>query len=157
MQAAEMLARLNAEIAAWQSLHDILAEEEQALVDGDADRLAPLHAAKLQQLQAVSDHARNRVSDLRLAGHSPDRAGMAAWLAKLGEPELKARWQRLGELEQQTQAVNQRVGVLVDMRLGATRQALNVLMHAAAGAAGGLYDTDGLAVGAPTGKPLTAA
>lgn len=157
MSAAEMLTRLNAEIAAWQSLHDTLVAEEQALVDGDADRLAPLHAAKLQQLQAVSDHARNRVSDLQLAGYRPDRAGMAAWLAKLGEPELGVRWQRLGELEQQTQAVNQRVGVLVDMRLGATRQALNVLIHAAAGAAGGLYDTDGLAVGAPTGKPLTAA
>ncbi|MFN3752100.1 MAG: flagella synthesis protein FlgN [Thiobacillus sp.] len=157
MPAAEVLARLNAEIAAWQSLHDILTEEERALVDGDAERLAPLHTAMLQQLQAVSDHARNRVSDLQLAGYRPDRAGMAAWLAKLGQPELGACWQRLGDLEQQTQAINQRIGVLVDMRLGATRQALNVLMHAAAGAAGGLYDTDGLAVGASTGKPLTAA
>ncbi|MFP5410627.1 MAG: flagella synthesis protein FlgN [Gammaproteobacteria bacterium] len=157
MSAAEVLTRLNVEIAAWQGLFDTLTEEEQALVAGDADRLGPLNAAKLQQLQTVSDHARNRLSDLQLAGFSPDRAGMEAWLAKLGQRELKTRWQQLGELEQQTQAINQRVGALIDLRLGATRQALNVLVHAAAGAGGGLYDTDGLAVSGLGGKPLTAA
>lgn len=157
MSPAEVQDRLNAEGRAWQALLDTLAQEEQALVAGEADRLAQLNTAKLQQLQAVSDHTRNRLSDLQLAGFSPDRAGMEAWLAKLGQPHLKARWTQLGELEAQTQALNQRIGALIDMRLGATRQALNVLIHAAAGAGGGLYDNDGLAVGAPTGKPLTAA
>lgn len=157
MPAAETLARLTAETAAWQALVDTLADEEQALLAGEADRLATLNAAKLKQLQTVSDHARNRLSDLQLAGHTADRAGMEAWLAQLGRPELNARWQQMTALEQQAQALNQRVGALIEMRLGATRQALNVLIHAAAGQGGGLYDNDGLAVGAPTGKPLTAA
>lgn len=157
MSAAEVLDRLNAETQAWRTLHATLVAEEQALVEGDADRLPKLNSAKLQQLQTVSDHARNRLADLQLAGYSPDRAGMDAWLAKLGQPDLKTRWQQLGVLEAETQAINRRIGVLVDLRLGATRQALNVLVHAAAGAGGGLYDTDGLAVSGLGGKPLTAA
>lgn len=157
MSTAEVLDRLNAETEAWRTLHATLTAEEQALVEGDADRLPKLNTAKLQQLQAVSDHARNRLADLQLAGFSPDRAGMDAWLAKLGQPELKTRWQQLGALEAETQAINRRVGALIDLRLGATRQALNVLIHAAAGASGGLYDPDGLAVSGHGGKPLTAA
>jgi flagella synthesis protein FlgN len=157
MSPADVLARLTTETAAWQALLATLLEEEQALVEGEADRLGALNAAKLKHLQAVSEHARNRQADLALAGHGSDRAGMEAWLAQLGQPELKTRWQQLGELEQQAQAANQRVGALVDLRLGATRQALNVLVHAAAGAGGGLYDPDGLAVSGLGGKPLTAA
>lgn len=156
MSPAEMLTRLSAECTAWQALVDTLQEEEQVLVAGEADRLAKLNTAKLRQLQAVSEHARNRQSDLNLAGHSSDRAGMDAWLKQLGLPELRVRWQQLTDLEQQAQALNQRVGALIDMRLGATRQALNVLIHAASNQ-GGLYDNDGLAVAAHKGKPLTAA
>lgn len=156
MSAADLLARLKAETAAWQALSETLTQEEAALVAGDADALPALGAAKLRQLQAAADHARNRLADLQLAGYGADRAGMEAWLATLGQPDLHARWQQLGELEQQTQAINQRVGTLIEMRLGATRQALNVLIHAATNQAG-LYDQDGLAVAARSGKPLTAA
>jgi len=42
------------------------------------------------------------------------------------------------------------------MRLTSTRQALNVLIHAATNQ-GGLYDQAGQAVTAHPGKPLTAA
>lgn len=157
MSAADLLARLKTETAAWQALADTLTQEEAALVAGDADPLAALGAAKLKQLQAVGDHARNRLADLQRAGYSADRAGMEAWLDRLGQPELRACWQRLGELERQTQAINERVGTLIDMRLGATRQALNVLLHAASSQGAGLYDNDGLAVSGLGGKPLTAA
>lgn len=157
MSAAELLAQLDAELAAWQALSDTLTQEEEALVGGDADALAALGEAKLRQLQAVGDHARNRLTALQRAGHTADRAGMERWLARLGDAALGMRWQQLSQLEQQTQAINQRVGALIDMRLGATRQALNVLMHAAAGAGAGLYDNDGLAVTGLGGKPLSTA
>jgi flagella synthesis protein FlgN len=155
-QTASPVARLSEEYAAWQALLQTLQEEEQALVDGDADRLASLSATKLARLQAVSDHARNRHSDLLAAGHTPDRAGMGTWLAQQGQPGLPTRWQQLCDMEQTAQATNQRIGALIEMRLGATRQALNVLIHAASGQ-GGLYDNEGLAVAARKGKPLTAA
>lgn len=157
MSAAELLAQLNAELSAWRALSDTLTQEEAALVAGDADALAALGDAKLKQLEAVSEQARSRLAALQRAGYAPDRAGMESWLGAVGAPELRSRWQALVGLEHETQALNQRIGALIEMRLGATRQALNVLMHAAAGAGAGLYDNDGLAVSGLGGKPLTAA
>jgi flagella synthesis protein FlgN len=115
-----------------------------------------LYATKLSQLQTVSDYGRSRQAELVGAGHATDRAGMDAWLAQHEQPGLRACWQRLCDMEQDAQATNQRIGTLIEMRLGATRQALNVLVHAASGQ-GGLYDNEGLAVAARKGKPLTAA
>ncbi len=54
-----LIARLTVENAAWQALLNVLQEEEQALIEGEADRLALLNTAKLAQLQTVSDLARS--------------------------------------------------------------------------------------------------
>jgi len=151
-----LIAQLTAESAAWQALLNVLGEEEQALVDGEADRLAQLIASKLEQLQTLSNLAHARHDELLAAGHTADHAGMNAWLAQHGQPELRTRWQQLCEMEQEAQAMNQRIGSLIELRLTSTRQALNVLVHGAAGQ-GGLYDQAGLAVTAYKGKPLTAA
>lgn len=151
-----LLARLKAENLAWQALLDVLQDEEQALIAGDADRLALLNTAKLAQLQCVSDHARGRHGELLAAGHTPNHAGLVAWLAQIGLPDLNTRWQRLCTMERDAQAMNQRIGSLIELRLAASRQALNVLVHSATHQ-GGLYDHAGLAVSAHKGKPLTAA
>ena len=151
-----LLARLKAENLAWQALLDVLQDEEQALIAGHADRVALLNTAKLAQLQSVSDHARGRHGELLAAGHTPNHAGMDAWLAQIGLPDLNTRWQRLCTMERDAQTMNQRIGSLIELRLAATRQALNVLVHSATHQ-GGLYDHAGLAVSAHKGKPLTAA
>ena len=153
---ASMLARLNLENVAWQTLMQVLRDEEQALIDGAADRLAPLNASKLVQLEAVSDHARSRLADLRATGHTPDHAGMDAWLTRDERPESRRTWQQLCEMEREAQAINQRIGALIELRLSTTRQALNVLVHSATRQSG-LYDHAGLAVASHKGKPLTAA
>ncbi len=151
-----LTAKLAVEGAAWQALLNVMGEEERALVDGEADRLAPLNASKLAQLQTLSNLAHTRHDELQTAGHTPDHAGMDAWLAQHGEPEHRSRWQLLCDMEQQARALNQRIGVLVDMRLVSTRQALNVLVHAAT-SQNGLYDHAGQSVTAAKGKPLAAA
>lgn len=148
--------KLTTESAAWQALLNVMAEEEQALVDGEADRLARLNASKLAQLQTLNNLARTRLDALVAAGHTPDHAGMEAWLTQHNQPVQHANWQHLRQLEQQAQAMNQRIGTLIDMRLSSTRQALNVLIHAATNQ-GGLYDQAGMSVAARNGKPLTAA
>lgn len=153
---AVLLARFAAETAAWQALLDMLEQEERALIDGAADRLAQLNASKLAQMQTLGTLARARHDALVAAGHPPDHGGMSAWLAEHGESEHRSQWQRLCDMEQQAQALNQRIGALIDLRLASTRQALNVLIHAAT-RRNGLYDQDGLAVAAQHGKPLTAA
>lgn len=155
-ESPSLIAQLAAESAAWQALLNLLQQEEQALVEGNADLVAKLTPAKLTQLQTVGSHARIRHDALQAAGSSPDRAGMDAWVAQHGKPEHHARWQQLCLLEEQAQAMNQRIGALIEMRLSSTRQALNVLIHAAT-SQGGLYDQAGLSVAAHSGKPLTAA
>lgn len=151
-----MMAKLTRESAAWQALLNVLGEEERALVDGEADRLAQLNASKLAQLQTLGDLARARHADLLAAGHTPDHAGMAAWLAQLDQPEPLTRWRQLCEMEQQAQVMNQRIGTLIDLRLASTRQALNVLIQAATNQ-GGLYDQAGQSVAEGNGKRIIAA
>ena len=151
-----LIAKLTVESAAWQALLNVLGEEERALVDGKADYLAQLNASKLTQLQTLGNLAHARHDELLAAGHTPDHAGMNAWLAQHGQPEHRACWRQLCDMEQQVQAMNQRIGTLIEMRLAATRQALNVLIHAATHQ-NGLYDQAGHSVAANKGKPLTAA
>ncbi|MHB1259601.1 flagella synthesis protein FlgN, partial [Thiobacillus sp.] len=151
-----LIAKLTVEGAAWQALLNVMGEEERALVDGEADRLAPLNASKLAQLQTLSHLARERYVELQAAGCTPDLAGMDTWLTRHGQPEHLARWQQLCDMEQRARALNQRIGTLIDMRLASTRQALNVLVHAAT-SQNGLYDQAGQSVAASKGKPLAAA
>lgn len=150
-----LVAKLKGECAAWQALLNVLETEEQALIDGEADLLPQLNAAKLTQMQSLSNLAQVRHDDLIAAGYRPDPAGMDAWLNQ-HEPLLLAHWAQLQALEKQAQATNQRIGVLIDLRLNSTRQALNVLVHAAT-SQGGLYDQAGMSVASRNGKPLTAA
>lgn len=149
-------AGLAAENAAWVALLGTLADEERALIDGDADRLATYNVTKLERLHATSDLTRSRLASLRATGFSPDAAGMEAWLSRHGSAAARADWRSLQVLEDEARACNQRVGKLIEMRLAATRQSLNVLMHAATGR-NGLYDQAGQAVAARASKPLTAA
>ena len=151
-----LTAQLSAENAAWQAMLNVLGEEERALVNGEADRLAPLNASKLNQLQTLSKLSRARHDGLLAAGHTPDHAGMDTWLAQLGQPEHHASWKQLCELEHKARETNQRIGALIDMRLTSTRQALNVLIHSAK-RQDGLYDQEGLSVAGRKGKPLTTA
>lgn len=152
----KLASQLTAENAAWLALIGVLGEEERALVDGDADRLPALNATKLDRLHAASELARARLAALREAGFTPDSGGMGNWLAQHGTPTARTDWHSLRVLENEARASNARVGKLIEMRLAANRQALNVLMHAATGK-GGLYDQAGQAVAAHASKPLTAA
>jgi len=151
-----LVVKLKVECAAWQALLNVLGEEERALVEGEADRLGKLNTSKLEQLQTLRNLAHARHDELLASGHTPDHAGMDAWLSQHGQSEQHIQWQQLREMEHQAQAMNQRIGALIDLRLSSTRQALNVLIHAAT-SQGGLYDESGLSVASRNGKPLIAA
>lgn len=154
--ASALSTNLAIESAAWRVLLTLLEDEERALVDGEADRLALLNASKLTQLNTLGELARARQTALVVAGKTPDHAGMADWLVQYGQQEQRLCWQQLCEMEQQSQAMNARIGILIDLRLASTRQALNVLIHSAT-RQGGLYDQAGQAVCAANGKPIVAA
>ncbi len=149
-----LAAKLAVESAAWQALLNVMTEEERALVSGEADLLPKLNASKLEQLHTLSNLARARHTELVAAGHTPDHGGMDTWLARQGNVDQQNRWQHLCDMEKQAQALNARIGSLIDMRLNATRQALNVLVQAAK-SQGSLYDQAGQSVAGRGGKPLT--
>jgi flagella synthesis protein FlgN len=151
--AQAMAAGLIVEHTAWLALLELLREEEHALVDGAADQLAALTSRKLDCLQSLSVRARVRLDALAAAGLSADASGMARWMADNSTPEARQHWQAINTLEEAARQANQRIGRLIEMRLGATRQALNVLIHAATWQAG-LYDPSGQSVAMPLGKPL---
>lgn len=153
---SELSANLAIENAAWRTLLTLLEDEERALVDGDADRLAPLNASKLSQLNSIGDLARARHAALLDTGYTPDHAGMADWLTQKGQHEDQLCWQQLREMEPQAQTLNARIGVLIDLRLTSTRQALNVLVQSAT-RQGGLYDQAGQAISAGKSKTIVAA
>lgn len=148
-------ASLAVESAAWRSLLDLLEEEERALIDGEAARLAQLNASKLAQLDKIGDLARARQTALASMGLTSDHGGMARWLTQHGQSEHHLCWRQLCELEQQSRAINQRIGILIGLRLAATRQALNVLVQSASGPSG-LYDQAGQAVGDGKGNCIVA-
>jgi flagella synthesis protein FlgN len=151
-----LLTRLAVECAAWQAMLNVMGEEEQALVNGDADELARLSTSKLAQLHTLNNMANTRHNALLEAGLSADHVGMNTWLTQHGQPEHRSQWQQLCQMEQHAQDMNLRIGKLIEMRLANTRQALNVLIHATT-TQGGMYDQAGQSVAAHTGKPLTAA
>ena len=150
------IAKLPAENTAWQALLEVLAQEEHALVEGEADLLPKLSASKMAQLRTLSNLAHARHDDLLSAGLPADYSGMQTWLSHQGSPEQRMLWESLRTMELQAQAMNQRIGVLIELRLSSTRQALNVLVQAAKNQ-GGLYDQAGCSVATRNGKPLTAA
>jgi len=110
----------------------------------------------MAQLQTLNTLVRTRHDDLIAAGLTADYTGMSAWLAQQNQPEHIAPWEQLQTMELQAQAMNQRIGTLIELRLNSTRQALNVLVQAAK-SQGGMYDQAGCAVTSNKGKPLTAA
>lgn len=156
MNAAAFLQQLAHEHKAWLALLDLLEEEESALVRGDGDKLAALNEPKLLRLQEITRFVQARNSFLAVGQHQPDHGGMAEWIARNGRDEAGRLWQTLCECETRARRLHERIGILLNMHMSATRQALNVLLAAANGQGGG-YNQDGMAVTPSGGRPLTSA
>ncbi len=147
-------AELAYEHAAWQAFIDVLEREEAALIAGDTDTLAALSGSKLAQVQSLSRHGRARNDYVASQGFEPAPAGIRRWLEQQHDPALAAQWTALEDCERRAHALNERIGKLVEMRLAATRQALNVLLACAHGQAG-LYDPAGKPHGLAGGRPIS--
>jgi flagella synthesis protein FlgN len=141
---------------AWLCLIDILHHEEEALIQGDSDKLDSLNEPKLNQLQALGKYIHARNTSLAALGFEPNHQGMSAWVRQGAEEQITALWQHLCACELDAQSLNKRIGTLIEMRLTATRQALNVLLTCATDR-GGIYSHDGMALGLTGGRALYAA
>jgi flagellar biosynthesis/type III secretory pathway chaperone len=136
---------------------ELLRSEQDALVRGDADRIAALAEPKGRCIAALQAHAEERRHILLAGGESPDRDGIRSWTQAQGksEPRLVQRWREFLTLARVADQVNRANGALIAARLRVTQQALTTMF----GAAGipGAYGADGSAVSLREGRQLAVA
>ena len=138
-------------------LVDLLRSEQDALVRGDADRVAALAEPKNHCITTLQGYAQERRAILVAGGQSPDADGIRLWTQEetKTEPRLAQRWREFLALARVADQLNRANGTLIAARLRATQQALNAMF----GAAGilGAYGADGNAVSLREARQLAVA
>ena len=155
------LLNLKRELEAFREFHQVLATEQAALVNGDAEGLMALAQRKNEQALGLTQLADTRNRYLTGTVGSTNQIGMEAWLDiydpadKRGASKL---WRELIDLARAARELNQLNGQLIHTRLARNQQALAVLLGANAttsnlyGADGQSYSTAPVATGRPLGK-----
>lgn len=142
--AAVFVAGLQDERAALLVLTGLLQAEQDALVEGDPDRLAQLAAEKSAQIDLLAHLGELRSRHLDSQGLSGSAEGMRAWLGR--NPGFAAAvdklWRELLAQAEKARAINDNIGLLIESRMQQTRLQLAVL-QTAGGAAEGVYRPDG--------------
>lgn len=148
------VASLEAERAAFQEFVELLKSEENALLQGDIDRLAALAQLKSDRLVELGQLAHQRNFHLLSQSLPADPSGMALWLQTNAAvaPTARAAWERLLELAKTAQQLNQSNGAMIQQRLVNNQKALAVLQATANHAS--LYGPDGQTRTSGTGRPL---
>ena len=141
--AAEFAAGLKKEHAALAVFTRLLQAEQDALVQGDIDRLAELGNDKQVQLELLAYLGECRNRHLTKQNLNANAEGMMAWLNR--NPGFAAAvrkiWQELLAQAQKAQQLNQQIGELIASRMQQNRLKLAVLQAAAA--PDGVYRPDG--------------
>jgi len=120
-----------------------LNDEQEALKRGETDSLAPIAFRKTELVEQLNAAESKRSAFLQHAGHTGDRGGMLAWLARnQGNRAAADGWARLMELASEARRLNDLNGRLIAVRLQATSQALGILTQQSQRSA--LYGRDGL-------------
>lgn len=124
-----MLESIQQALVALNRFVDLLQQEQQALIEGDADRLLALSQLKIHQSEQLDLLERDRKAWLMRQGFDPQQDGMARWLAQ--QPaNVTATWNSLLETARQAQRLNQENGKLIETHLQHNQQMLAALMHA---------------------------
>jgi len=141
--AAGFAAVLRDEQAAVAAFTELLQAEQDALVQGDTERLAGLAAKKAEQIELLSRLGEQRNRHLAAQNLSGSAEGMRTWLAR--NPELAAAaskvWRELLAQAEAARQINLSNGVLIESGLQQNRLRLAVLQSAAS--PDGVYRPDG--------------
>jgi len=141
--AAAFLAGLQEENAALVAFKRTLHAAQEALVEGDADRLGQLATDMASHIDLLARLGEQRSRHLAAQNLSAGAEGMAAWLKR--NPEHAATgnktWRELLAQAETSQQINQNNGVLIETRLQQNRLNLAVLQTVAA--SDGVYRPDG--------------
>jgi flagellar biosynthesis/type III secretory pathway chaperone len=123
---------LQAELAGFRSLLDVLHQEQDALRRANADALPALAAVKQREVQALSAFAAGRAQTLAGAGRAATRAAAEALLVERGaDPAaVSAAWDELERLVTDAHRINALNGVLIDAQQSYFSRALAALSTA---------------------------
>lgn len=150
---AEFLTNLSRERDGFGHFLDILKSEQEALVNGEIDKLTKIaqhKSTKVLELAQLAD-ARNRF--LAENGLPADQPGVTSWLARSGAPEEATQvWDELIALARTARHINETNGAMIQLKLQHNQQALAVLMSAANQAT--LYGPDGQHLSGGSGRHL---
>ena len=146
---------VDAELSAFRDFVQVLHTEQEALIQGDIDRLIELARLKSEKVLLLSQFAERRNRYLAANGRNPEQQGsMDKWLQQHGgeSPHTAEAWEQLLEQAKIAQQINQVNGSLIEIKLRFNQQALTLLQTAANQT--GIYGPDGQTHASGLGRPL---
>lgn len=121
-------AHLTQEQQATQALLAVLRQEQDRLIDADAEGLAALLEEKLRLVAGVTQLTLARHRALAAAGFDASETGMRAWVGKpAASVEAAQAWARLLELAREAKEINRTNGMLINKQLARNQSALSIL------------------------------
>lgn len=152
---AEFAETLEAETEALRQFLQILQSEQEALTQGNIDKLGEFARLKSEQgvrLSLLSSN-HNRLLNQHGLGDTPENIRQ---LIQREDPDgkysLAQSWEKLLELAKQAQDMNRLNGTMIEMQLKRNQQALAILQEAAKQTS--LYGPDGHSQALGTGRRL---
>ena len=127
---AQLGATLDEEIGKLKEFIGLLNKEQDLLKRGDTEALLPLIETKTSLADTLGALAQAREGLLHRLGLAAGRAGMEAWVTRLGKDEPRQAWQTLLTLAAEARTINVTNGKLIGLHMQHNQQAFTVLMNA---------------------------
>ncbi|MEW5904712.1 MAG: flagellar protein FlgN [Pseudomonadota bacterium] len=144
---ADILKRLQEELAALDTFVALLKHEQQILVSSDAEPLLDLAPQKVQAAETLGARAAQRAQSIPA---EPGR--VESWLRQHAPAGLNT-WNAIQRLGQEAQQLNRTNGSLIQVRMRYNQQALQALLGSSEQASG-LYSAKGKADLPTSGRTL---
>jgi flagella synthesis protein FlgN len=143
---------IKAELDGFQEFHQLLLQEQGALIKGDTDQLLRLASQKSELIEKLAGLGAQRHGLITTAGGTNNASGITAYLDAIkAQASTRERWGKLLDLAREVDQLNSSNGILIDTRLRHNQQALSAL-HSAANPAASLYGPDGQISAATSGR-----
>lgn len=142
------------EVAAMRSFVDVLKQEQQALVNNNADELIAITPQKNELLTSIMGMENQRNLNLVSLGLSTDANGMQNLLKQATHAALTEHWDTLLLVSGEAQELNRTNGLLINRQMSRNQGVLNILQQDQAGA---MYGADGQSkISTNTGRGIVA-
>ena len=147
-------ALIQAEFGGFQEFHQLLQQEQGALLKGDVDHILRLAALKSELIDKLSGLSTRRNLHIAASGCENNASGISAYLDAIkAQAATRELWSKLLDLARDVDQINRHNGILIETRLRHNQQTLSVLQNAANPSAS-LYGPDGQISGAASGRRL---